>query len=104
MDSALTRRIMRRVYFVAAIRYLLHPVFLKSLIAGVIFLRSTAYVSYSNVIANAPSLFDVKSDILFYQSALQNAEAMTIVLLTAIAALMVWISFDMSSKRSRAWL
>lgn len=104
MDSALTRRIMRRVYLVAAIRYLLHPVFLKALIVSVFFWRSTSYVSYANVIANAPSLFDIKSDILFYQSALMNAEATALMLLTAILALVVWISFDMSSKRSQAWL
>lgn len=104
MNKELTARIMRRVYLVAAIRYLLHPVFLKALIVSVFFWRSTSYVSYRNVIANAPSLFDIKSDILFYQSALMNAEAAALALLTAILALVVWISFDMSSKRSRAWL
>ena len=95
---------MRRVYLVAAIRYMLHPVFLKSLIAIVIFWHSTTYVSYRSVIANAPSLFDVKSDIVFYQSALQHAEATTIALLVAIATLVAWISYDVTGKRSQAWL
>ena len=103
-NKALTARIMRRVYLVAAIRYLLHPVFLKSLIALVFFWRSTAYVSYAHVIANAPSLFDVEGDINFYRAALMHAEATTIALLLAVATLVVWISFDMANKRSQAWL
>jgi hypothetical protein len=103
-NSALTRRIMRRVYVVAAIRYMLHPVFLKSLITFVFFWRSTAYVSYPHVIANAPSLFDLKRDINFYGSALQHAEATTLALLLAVGVLLLWITYDMASKRSHAWL
>ncbi len=103
-NKALTARIMRRVYVVAAIRYLLHPVFLKSLIAVVFFWRTTAYVSYTHVIANSPSIFDLRGDIHFYSSALANAESSAIALLLAVGALVVWISFDMSSKRSQAWI
>lgn len=103
-NSALTRRIMRRVYLIAAIRMLLHPVFLKSLIVAVFFWRSTSYVSYSNVIANAPSLFDINRDFAFYSSAVMHAEAMTLALLFSILTLVVWISFDMLNKRTQAWL
>lgn len=103
-NQRLTRRIMRRVYLVAAIRYLIHPVLLKSLIAGVFFWKSTAYVSYANVIANAPNLLDIKSDIVFYHSAFANAELATIALTLSVAVLLTWITFDMLSKRSHSWI
>ncbi len=103
-DTELTRRIMRRIYLIAVIRMFLHPVFLKSLIVAVFFWRSTAYVSYAHVIANAPSFFDIRSDVTFYGSALMQAEAATIALLFAIGALLIWISFDMIHKRTQAWI
>ena len=102
-QSALSKRIMRRIYFVAGLRMLLHPVFLKSLIAAVFFWRTTSYVSYTHVIANAPSLFDVKRDVAFYSSALMHAELVTIALLASILLLVVWVSFDVTHKRNQAW-
>jgi uncharacterized membrane protein YqhA len=103
-DAALSRRIMRRIYLVAAIRLLIHPAFLKALIAIVFFWRSTAYVSYRHVIANAPNLFDVKRDIGFYSAALMGAEGVTIALLAAVLILVAWGSYDVFGKRSQAWL
>ena len=95
---------MRRIYLVAAIRYAVHPVTLKVLIALVFFWRTTAYVSYANVIANAPSLFDWKRDLGFYASAFANAEGVSLALLFSVAALLVWISYDMIAKRTQAWI
>ena len=103
-NQELSRRIMRRVYLIAAIRTLLSPVLLKSLIVFVFFWRSMSYVSYAHVIANAPSLFDIKDDITFYSSALMHAEMVTLALLSSIFILVAWISYDMISKRSHAWL
>ena len=102
-NSALSKRIMHRVYVIATLRMLLHPVFLKSLIAVVFFWRTTSYVSYTHVIANAPSLFDVKSDFMFYSSALMHAELVTLALLASVALLVVWASFDVMHKRSQVW-
>lgn len=104
MNKDLSRRIMRRVYLISAIRFLVHPVLLKSLIAGVFLWKSTAYVSYANVIANAPHILDIKSDINFYSSALLNAESVTIALTLSVAVLLVWITFDMISKRTHSWI
>jgi hypothetical protein len=103
-NSALTKRIMRRVYVVAAIRMLLNPLFLKSLIAAVLFWRSTAHISYAHVIANAPSVSDIKSNFVFFRAAAMHAEMTSAVLLIATLALVAWISLDMLMKRNNAWL
>ena len=103
-NKALTNRIMRRVYLVSTIRTLLNPVFLKSLIAFVFFWRSTAYVSYAHVIANAPSISDFKSNFVFFRSAFMHAETTTSLLLVTIGVLVAWVSFDMIMKRNNAWL
>ncbi len=95
---------MRRIYLVAAIRYAIHPVTLKSLIAIVFFWRSTAYVSYKDVIANAPSLYDLKRDIGFFTSALENAEGVALALVLSVALLAIWITYDMLAKRTHAWI
>ena len=102
-DSALSLRIMRRVYLVASIRALLNPVFLKSLFVVVFFWRSTQYVSYANVIANAPSLLDIESNIRFFSSALAHTRTMTMFLCLGIATMLTWIAFDMARHKTHAW-
>ena len=103
-DTALTKRIMRRVYLIATIRFVLNPVFLKSLIAIVFFWRSTKYVSYINVLANMPSLANVTQDYQFMKGALFHAHPMTIILLSSVAWLSVWVAFDMLTKRQDSWI
>lgn len=102
-NAALTKRIMRRVYFIATIRFMLHPVFLKLLIAIVFFWRSTKYVSYTNVFANMPSLANMTQDYQFVKGALFHAHPMTIILLSSVAWLSVWVAFDMVTKRQESW-
>jgi hypothetical protein len=102
-DRALTRRIMRRVYVVAGIRLLLHPVFLKSLLVVLFFVNSTRYVSYGNVIANAPSILDLESNIRFFTGALAHTATATLYLYLAIRALAFWIVLDMA-RHKRAWI
>ena len=103
-DTALTKRIMRRVYLIATIRFILNPAFLKSLIAIVFFWRSTKYVSYVNVLANMPSLANVTQDYQFMKGALFHAHPMTIILLSSVAWLSVWVAYDMLTKREQFWL
>ena len=94
---------MRRVYLVAGIRLLLHPVFLKAVLVGVFFWNSTRYVSYAHVIANAPSLFDLESNVRFFTGALAHTASATRYLYLAIMTLAFWIVLDMA-RHKRAWL
>ena len=57
--NELKKRIMRRVYLLWSIRLALHPTTLKLLIAALLVFRSMKYVSYTNVIANMPSLKNI---------------------------------------------
>jgi hypothetical protein len=102
-DQALSRRIMRRVYVVAGIRLLLHPVFLKAVLVGIFFMNSTRYVSYRHVIANAPSIFDLESNVRFFTGALAHTGTATLYLYLAIMALAFWIVLDMA-RHKRAWI
>ena len=104
IDTALTKRIMRRVYLIATIRFILNPVFMKSLIAVVFFWQSTKYVSYVNVFANMPSLANMTQDYQFMKGALFHAHPMTIILLSSVVWLSVWVAFDVLSKRQNSWI
>ena len=97
-EQALTKRIMRRVYLVAGIRFVLNPVFLKSVIAVVLFVRTMKYVSYTNVLANMPSPRDVSGGYEFVRAALFHTNPMTIILLSSVAWLSLWVAFDMWKK------
>lgn len=104
-ERKLTSRIMRRVYFVWSIRMLLHPTTLKALIAALLFVRSTKYVSYADVFANMPTVFDMSAGIQFAKAAMHHAHPMTLVLLSSVGWLAVWVVVDMLSRRKReAWL
>ena len=59
--NELKKRIMRRVYLLWSIRLALHPTTLKLLIAALLVFRSMKYVSYTNVIANMPSLENISA-------------------------------------------
>lgn len=103
-EQALTKRIMRRVYFIAGIRFVLNPVFLKSLIAVMLFIRSMKYVSYANVFANMPSFTDVAGGYQFVRAALFHTNPMTVILLSSVVWLTVWVAFDAWKKDQQAWI
>ena len=103
-EQALTKRIMRRVYLIAGIRFVLNPVFLKSVIAAVLFVRTMKYVSYMNVLANMPSPADVSGGYEFVRAALFHTNPMTIILLSSVAWLTLWVAFDMWKKGEEAWI
>ncbi len=102
-NTLLTKRIMRRIYFVWAIRMVLSPMVLKSLIAVLFFWRSTAFVSYANVFANAPQFWDIPSNVQFFRSAAMHAETTTLLLVSGTLALVVWVGMDMLSRKNHAW-
>ena len=103
-QRALSRRIMRRVYLIAGIRFALNPVFLKSLIAVMLFASSMKYVSYTNVIANMPSPADISGGYQFVRAALFHTNPMTVILLSSVAWLSLWVVFDMWKKGEEAWI
>ncbi len=104
-QSALERRIMRRVYLIWGLRLALHPDVLKSLIVAVFIWRSTKYFSYTHVLANMPSLLDVGAEYHFMKDAMFHAHPMTLVFLSSAAWLAVWVLADMIFKRQQsAWI
>ena len=94
---------MRRVYFIAGLRAILNPIFLKSLIVVAFFWRSTQYVSYANVFANAPEPSHLGADVLFAQSALMHAEPATLMLLAGIAVVGSWMLADALRQKTQAY-
>jgi hypothetical protein len=95
---------MRRVYFVWSLRMLLHPTTLKATIAALLVVRSTKYVSYADVFANMPGLFDVSAGVQFAKAAMHHAHPMTLVLLSSVVWLAVWVVADMLFRRREALL
>ncbi|OGZ08432.1 MAG: hypothetical protein A3C93_01445 [Candidatus Lloydbacteria bacterium RIFCSPHIGHO2_02_FULL_54_17] len=103
-DRQLTKRIMRRIYLIWSIRLLLHPTTLKALIAALLIVRSMEYVSYANVFANMPALYNVSAGMQFVKVAMYHTHPMTLVLLSSVAWLAVWAVADMLFRKKEAWL
>jgi hypothetical protein len=97
-NPELSRRIMRRVRLVYGLRMLLHPRLLKAAIAIVFFARSTAYISYTSVIANAPSLFELERNIAFAWDAVRHTEVTALALLSGVIAVTLWLVIDVSRR------
>lgn len=97
-QNALKGRIMRRIYFVFALRSLLNPLFLKSLIAIVFLWRSTTYISYAQVFANAPTWTDIPSNLAFARDAMLHTETTSIALVLSFAVLCAWLASDLMRK------
>lgn len=103
-NTLLTKRIMRRIYLVWMIRLVLHPILLKTIIVGILFWRSTEYISYSNVIANAPRLTDIGSSLTFARGAVMHSESMTLVLLLGVLATATWLLSDIIHRRGHFYM
>jgi hypothetical protein len=103
-DAKLTKRIMRRIYLVAAIRLALHPTTMKVVLAALLFFRSMKYVSYENVLANMTLLPNLSAGFQFAKGAMFHAHPMTLVLLSSVAWLAAWIVADTISKKEESWI
>ncbi len=103
MNSDLTKRIMRRVYFVWGLRMLLNPVFLKSLIALLFLYRSTAYISYTTVLANRPEISDIPRNLAFMRDAFMHTEVTSALLVLGTLAAMAWLAMDFLNKKQHAY-
>ena len=102
-NQLLSKRIMRRVYAVWAIRQTVHPVTMKVLLVILLVVRSTTYVSYANVFANMPTSLDMHAGIIFMKAAMYHAHPMTLMLLSSTVWLGVWIIADMLFRPRQAW-
>ena len=102
-DTQLTKRIMRRVYLISAIRLALHPTTAKVVLAALLFYRTMKYVSYANVLANMTALSDVNAGLQFARGAIHHTQPMTLVLLSSVAWLAVWITADAIFRKREAW-
>lgn len=89
---------MRRIWIVWAIRQAIHPTVLKSLLAALLFWRSTAYVSYAQVFENAPSLANIPGNLSFAWSAAVHTEMTTLLLVVSVLALGAWAMADIAKK------
>lgn len=103
MNNELTKRIMRRAYFIWALRMVLNPLFLKTLIVFVLIIRSTEYISYTNVFANAPQLTNIPQIFTFLRGAMMHTESVTLLLLLATLSLLVWLTVDFAHKRQHSY-
>ena len=101
-NTELTKRIMRRIYFVWAIRTILNPLFLKVLIVAAFFWRSMEYISYANVFANAPAITDISGSLQFASAAFANTEGASMALLAGILAVTGWLATDFLRKTQHA--
>jgi len=85
---------MSRIYIIYGLRLLLHPVTLKAILVGLLFWRSTSYVSYAQVLANAPTLMDIRHGFTFTHVAMMRTETATIAILTIVGLLAIWMTRD----------
>jgi len=67
-------RIMRRVYFIYAVKLLMRPTALRFFLFMVLFLSTTAFVSFRNVFFNIPKVADPFPLYQFAVSAFAHAE------------------------------
>lgn len=103
-DANLTKRIMRRVYLISAIRLTLHPTTMKIVLAALLFFRSMKYVSYEHVLANMTLLTDLSAGFQFAKGAMFHAHPMTLVLLSSVGWLAVWAAADAYFRKQESWL
>ena len=103
--KTLKQKIMRRVYFVFALRLALHPIFFHMLLLGLSFFALSRVVSIPDVLLN---LMDVKVGEVaqFFIGALLKTQAITIdwlVIITLTSCSLLWRltrghNFDFSRK------
>ena len=81
--KTLKQKIMRRVYYIFALRLILHPIFFHALLLGLSIFALSRVVSIPNVLSNLMNV-KVGEVVEFFIGALLNTQAITIVWLTII--------------------
>jgi len=95
INEQLKRKIMRRIYFMFAVRKALSPVALKLYAFIALLWFGVSQVSMGNIIANMPQVTNVSAFYDFYTSALVNTEFAVQMILAGIAFFIVWMIWDM---------
>jgi len=96
----LTKRIMRRVYFVHVLRSVLSPLSLKAYAFGLFSVGIVSLVSLSNVIANMPQLGDLAGLSGFLLVAFANTEvAVQLLALGILVAFVLLVRDALNSFR-----
>lgn len=98
-NHILKRRIMRRIYLIAGLRMLLHPVTMKAALLGALAWKSTDFVSYASVFANLPKVVDVERQLAFLRDAIVETDGATMLVLTLTGVVSVWIFFDVLGRK-----
>ena len=91
------KRIMRRIYIVHALRFVLSPMVIKPIVALVLVLRLSRYVSFAHVFENIPR--DIGRLPKFVSSAFINTEIASLVLFAITTFVAVWFVRDMFVRK-----
>ena len=97
-ETYLMKKTMNRIYMVYGLRLLLHPRTLKSLLLLLLLWRSTTYVSYVNVLSNAPTLTDVPRNVEFFRASLMGTEMANFVIFMAVIVMLALLIRDMFAR------
>jgi hypothetical protein len=62
------------------------------------------YVSYAHVLENMTSLTNASAGMGFVKGAMLNAHPMTLVLLSSVAWLAVWVAADALFRKHQSWI
>jgi len=94
----LTKRIMRRVYFVYLLRQLFSPLLVKLYIILALLWQASRYVSWSNVFENMSGKLELSNLYTFTSSAFINTEATVQLTSTAVVVLIAWAIYGSMHK------
>ena len=90
---------MRRVYVIWILREMESATAMKTYAIGALILAISQYVSFGNVILNAPQFSDMEAWAAFASAALLNTEIVVQTSMLAIAAFGVWVFRDIAMFR-----
>lgn len=92
MDTALKKRIMRRVYAVYLMRKATSPVALQTYLLSFLTLQLFLFVSMRHVVENAPNVFDVGAFARFYAQSFLQTELSVQVLAVGVLSVSSWMA------------
>jgi magnesium-transporting ATPase (P-type) len=99
IDKKIKKGIMRRVYFIWMIKRIASPLVIKIAALIVFMWRTSFYVSGIDIANNARvSAASFGSTVGFLSSAVANTEVFTLIFLSLIAVLAIWIVKDVFEK------
>jgi len=99
-NTQLKKQIMRRIYIIAFMKQIFHPVIIRSAVLIVFMIVVNVFVSTINVIKNMTSLAGVEAFSRFLMEAFLHTEALVQVLLSGTIVLAVWLVIDITRKLS----